>query len=37
MKLAPAIEEFIQNKRALGNLYVGPTHILSVTRLLQLR
>ena len=28
MKLAPAIEEFIQYKRALGNLYIGPANIL---------
>ncbi|HLY62549.1 MAG TPA: tyrosine-type recombinase/integrase [Terriglobia bacterium] len=28
MKLAPAIEEFIQYKRALGYLYVGPANIL---------
>jgi integrase len=28
MKLAPAIEEFIQYKRALGNLYIGPVNIL---------
>jgi integrase len=28
MKLAPAILEFIQYKRALGNLYIGPANIL---------
>ena len=28
MKLASAIEEFIQYKRALGNLYIGPANIL---------
>ena len=28
MKLAPAIEEFIQYKRALGNLYIGPANVL---------
>jgi integrase/recombinase XerD len=28
MKLAPAVEEFIQYKRALGNLYIGPANIL---------
>ena len=28
MKLASAIEEFIQYKRALGNLYIGPANVL---------
>ena len=28
MKLASAIEDFIQYKRALGNLYIGPATIL---------
>jgi hypothetical protein len=29
MKLAVAIEEFIQYKRSLGSLYTGPANVLS--------